>query len=62
MDNQLITLSETQLKHLIKKSIDDYHNADYDYTIKDISSRNNNPTEKKLTFKVEIRSKELAIH
>lgn len=62
MDNQLITLSETQLKHLIKKSIDTYHDAHYDYSIKDISSRNNNPTEKKLTFKVEIRSKDLAVH
>jgi|AntRauTorcE11897_2_1112592.scaffolds.fasta_scaffold10134_4 hypothetical protein len=62
MCNQLITLSEIQLKHLIKTSIDNYHDEDYDYTIKDISSRNNNPTEKKLTFKVEIRCKEFAIH
>lgn len=55
MCNQLKTLSEAQLKHLIKKSIDNYHNENYDYTIKDISSPNVNSTEQKLTFKVEIR-------
>lgn len=62
MCNQLITLSETQLQHLIKKSIDGYHNEDYDYTIKDISSPNVNSTENKLTFKVEIRCKVLVEH
>lgn len=57
MCNQLITLSENQLKYLIKKSIDTYHNEDYDYIIKDLSTPDVNSTEEKLTFKVEIRCK-----
>lgn len=61
MCNQLKTLSENQLKNLIKKSIDEYHNENYDYKIKHLSSPNVNSTEKKLTFKVEIRCKEVAV-
>lgn len=58
MCNQLKTLSTNQLEQLIKKSIDNYHNEDYDYTIKDLNSPNVNSTEKKISFKVEIRCKE----
>jgi len=57
--NQLKTLSNNQLERLIKTSIDSYHNEDYDYVIKDLNSPNVNSTEDKITFKVEIRCKEL---
>lgn len=55
MCNQLKTLSANQLEHLIKKAIDKYHGEIYRYTIKDLSSPNVNSTEKRLTFKVEIK-------
>lgn len=58
MQNQLITLSESQLEHLIKKSIDEYLNMDFDYNVRDINSRNVGSKETKIIFKVEIRSKE----
>lgn len=57
MCNQLITLSEAQLKHLIKKSVDNYHNENYDYTIKDLNTSNEN----KISFKMEIRCKESVV-
>lgn len=62
MCNQLITLSETQLKHLIKTSIDNYHDEDYDYTIKDLNTPNVNSTEEVIAFKVEIRCKKSVKH
>ncbi|MEX0662140.1 MAG: hypothetical protein WEA58_03860 [Balneolaceae bacterium] len=62
MCNQLKTLSKNQLVNLIKKSIDGYHDEDYDYTIKDLNSPNVNSTEEKITFKVEIRCKESVRH
>ncbi|MDR8390706.1 cut8/STS1 family protein [Aliifodinibius sp. S!AR15-10] len=58
MCNQLKTLSDNQLEHLIKNAIDEYHGEDYSYTIKDLSSPDVNSTEQKLTFKVEIRCSE----
>lgn len=58
MCDQLKTLSANQLEHLIKKAIDNYHGEDYKYTIKDLDSPNVNSTEKKLSFKVEIRCEE----
>lgn len=62
MCNQLKTLSKNQLENLIKKSIDSYHNEDYDYSVKDMNSPNVNSTEEKITFKIEIRCKESVGH
>lgn len=62
MCNQLKTLSANQLEHLIKNVIDDYHNEDYSYTIKNLNSPNVNSTEQKLTFEVEIRCSENSNH
>jgi len=53
--DQLKTLSENQLAHLIKQAVDDYHNEDYVYTVRNINSPNVNSTEKKVTFNVEIK-------
>lgn len=60
MCEQLKTLSANQLEHLIKKQIDSYLDEEYLYTIKDLNSPNF--TEQKITFKVEIRCREMTNH
>lgn len=62
MSNKLVTLSESQLKLLIKTSIDSYLDKDYDYTIKHLSTTHASSTEDKLTFQVEISCKEVSDH
>lgn len=62
MQNQLKTLSETQLEHLIKKSIDEYLNTQFDYTVRNINTRNVGSEQDRLSFKVEIQSKERVKH
>lgn len=62
MCSKLKNLSENQLEHLIKRSIDEYNGEDYLYTVKDLNSPNVNSTEEKLTFKVQIECSEAIVH
>jgi len=62
MCSKLKNLSENQLEHLIKRSIDEYNGEDYLYTVKDLNSPNVNSTEEKLTFKVQIEYSEAIVH
>jgi hypothetical protein len=62
MCNKLKNLSADQLEYLIKRSIDEYNDEDYLYTVKDLNSPNVNSTEEKLTFKVQIECSEAIVH
>jgi hypothetical protein len=55
MCDQLKSLSTDQLEHLIKKSIDNYHDEHYSYEVKDLDTPNAGSKLNKLSFKVEIR-------
>lgn len=62
MCSKLKNLSANQLEYLIRRSIDEYNEEDYIYTVKDLNSPNVNSTEEKLTFKVEIECSESSTH
>lgn len=62
MCSKLKNLSTNQLEHLIKRSIEEYNDEDYLYTVKDLNSPNVNSTEEKITFKVEIECAESTAH
>lgn len=54
MCDQLKSLSEDQLKKLIKQAVDRYHNEDYIYSVSNISTRDVNAKGRKISFHVEI--------
>lgn len=55
MNNYLKTLSAKQLEDLIKSKIDGYLNEEYDYTVREL----NNSKGAKISFKIDIRDKDL---
>lgn len=59
MGDYLKSLSASQLKKLIGNRIDQYLDAEFDYTIKNLTTPNVNTEGKKIYFEVEIREKEL---